>query len=60
MTSFNPRETVSELDRFIIGQDAAKRAVAMGYDAVKWFPGGTDEWQQASDADLVAAVPVTP
>ncbi|HIC67327.1 MAG: PQQ-dependent catabolism-associated CXXCW motif protein [Paracoccus sp. (in: a-proteobacteria)] len=40
--------------------NAAKRAVAMGYDAVKWFPGGTDEWQQASDADLVAAVPVTP
>ena len=29
MTSFNPREIVSELDRFIIGQDAAKRAVAI-------------------------------
>jgi ATP-dependent HslUV protease ATP-binding subunit HslU len=29
MTSFSPREIVSELDRFIIGQDAAKRAVAV-------------------------------
>lgn len=28
-TSFSPREIVSELDRFIIGQDAAKRAVAV-------------------------------
>ncbi|MFB2553025.1 ATP-dependent protease ATPase subunit HslU [Ensifer soli] len=29
MTSFSPREIVSELDRFIIGQHAAKRAVAI-------------------------------
>ena len=29
MTSFSPREIVSELDRFIIGQSAAKRAVAV-------------------------------
>ncbi|MBX3584090.1 MAG: ATP-dependent protease ATPase subunit HslU [Rhizobiaceae bacterium] len=29
MTSFSPRETVSELDRFIIGQKDAKRAVAI-------------------------------
>ncbi len=29
MTSFSPREIVSELDRFIIGQTAAKRAVAV-------------------------------
>ena len=29
MTSFSPREIVSELDRFIIGQDDAKRAVAV-------------------------------
>jgi ATP-dependent HslUV protease ATP-binding subunit HslU len=29
MTSFSPREIVSELDRFIIGQEAAKRAVAV-------------------------------
>ncbi len=29
MTNFTPREIVSELDRFIIGQDDAKRAVAI-------------------------------
>ncbi len=29
MTNFTPREIVSELDRFIIGQDDAKRAVAV-------------------------------
>ncbi|MBF0340753.1 MAG: ATP-dependent protease ATPase subunit HslU [Magnetococcales bacterium] len=29
MSEFTPRETVSELDRFIIGQDDAKRAVAI-------------------------------
>jgi len=29
MTTFSPREIVSELDRFIVGQDAAKRAVAI-------------------------------
>src|SRR4029079_59111 len=29
MTSFSPREIVSELDRFIIGQKDAKRAVAI-------------------------------
>ena len=29
MTDFSPRETVSELDRFIIGQSDAKRAVAI-------------------------------
>ena len=29
MTSFSPREIVSELDRFIIGQEDAKRAVAI-------------------------------
>ena len=28
-TAFTPREIVSELDRYIIGQDAAKRAVAI-------------------------------
>ncbi|MBT3810232.1 MAG: AAA family ATPase, partial [Rhodospirillaceae bacterium] len=29
MSNFSPREIVSELDRFIIGQDDAKRAVAI-------------------------------
>ena len=29
MTSFTPREIVSELDRFIVGQKTAKRAVAI-------------------------------
>jgi ATP-dependent HslUV protease ATP-binding subunit HslU len=29
VTSFSPREIVSELDRFIVGQNAAKRAVAI-------------------------------
>ena len=29
MTDFSPREIVSELDRFIVGQKAAKRAVAI-------------------------------
>ena len=29
MSSFTPREIVSELDRFIVGQDDAKRAVAV-------------------------------
>jgi ATP-dependent HslUV protease ATP-binding subunit HslU len=29
MTTFSPREIVSELDRFIVGQTAAKRAVAI-------------------------------
>jgi ATP-dependent HslUV protease ATP-binding subunit HslU len=29
MTTFSPREIVSELDRYIVGQNAAKRAVAI-------------------------------
>src|SRR4051795_2871934 len=29
MTNFSPREIVSELDRFIVGQNDAKRAVAV-------------------------------
>ena len=31
MTSFTPREIVSELDRFIVGQKSAKRAVAIAF-----------------------------
>jgi ATP-dependent HslUV protease ATP-binding subunit HslU len=29
MTDLSPREIVSELDRYIVGQDDAKRAVAV-------------------------------
>jgi ATP-dependent HslUV protease ATP-binding subunit HslU len=29
MTDFSPREIVSELDRFIVGQGEAKRAVSI-------------------------------
>ena len=29
MTTYTPREIVSELDRFIVGQKAAKRAVSI-------------------------------
>ncbi|MDE0727361.1 MAG: HslU--HslV peptidase ATPase subunit, partial [Alphaproteobacteria bacterium] len=29
MTEFSPREIVSELDRYIVGQNDAKRAVAI-------------------------------
>ena len=29
MTEFSPREIVSELDRFIVGQNEAKKAVAV-------------------------------
>ena len=29
MTSFTPREIVSELDRFIVGQKSAKRALQL-------------------------------
>ena len=31
-SSFSPREIVSELDRYIVGQNDAKRAVAIALD----------------------------
>ena len=34
MTTFSPREIVSELDRYIIGQKDAKRAVAVALDGL--------------------------
>lgn len=39
--------------------NAAKRAVADGYRAVFWFPGGTDDWA-AAGKDLVRATPYKP
>ena len=30
--------------------NAARRAVAWGYSAVHWFPGGTDDWRDAGNA----------
>ncbi|HKD23321.1 MAG TPA: AAA family ATPase, partial [Rhizomicrobium sp.] len=44
MTSFTPREIVSELDRYIVGQGDAKRAVAIAL---------RNRWRrQQLDADL--------
>ena len=40
--------------------NAAKRAVALGYSSVIWFPGGVEEWQAALGADLVRAEPFDP
>lgn len=39
-----------------MGWNAAKRAVDMGYAAVRWFPDGVDGWQ-AAGGDLVRATP---
>ena len=36
--------------------NAARRAVALGYGRVAWFPGGTDAWAAVGRA-LVPAVP---
>lgn len=40
--------------------NAAKRAVALGYRNIHWFPDGTDGWQQALGPDLVRAEPFDP
>lgn len=40
--------------------NAGKRAVAMGYTGVHWFPGGIEGWQEAGGAPLVKAEPVSP
>ncbi|WP_295048038.1 PQQ-dependent catabolism-associated CXXCW motif protein [uncultured Paracoccus sp.] len=40
--------------------NAARRAVAMGYTAVHWFPGGIEGWQAAGGAALVKATPADP
>ncbi|TGN68670.1 PQQ-dependent catabolism-associated CXXCW motif protein [Paracoccus liaowanqingii] len=39
--------------------NAARRAVAWGFDPVIWFPGGTDAWTEAG-RPLVMAEPVAP
>ncbi len=41
MTDLTPREIVSELDRFIIGQNDAKRAVAV---ALRATAGAANSW----------------
>ena len=44
MTDLTPREIVAELDRFIIGQDDAKRAVAVALHA--WTgPGAPEDYR---------------
>lgn len=40
--------------------NAAKRAVRLGYQAVYWYPQGTDGWQAVLGKDLVKARPVAP
>ena len=37
--------------------NAARRAVALGYTAVHWFPDGVEGWESAGGAMLVRAVP---
>ena len=46
MTAFSPREIVSELDRFIIGQKDAKRAV-------HWRGPGRTDWQLLVEGDVL-------
>ena len=47
MTQLTPAEIVSELDRHIVGQTDAKRAVAL-------LPNGSGPWQRAQDV-LIAS-----
>lgn len=39
--------------------NAARRAVEWGFDPVLWFPGGTDDWEQAGGV-LAIVEPVAP
>jgi PQQ-dependent catabolism-associated CXXCW motif protein len=39
--------------------NAAKRAIALGYGNVHWFPDGTEGWQEAG-SELEAGTPVEP
>ena len=49
MTDFSPREIVSELDRFIIGQGDAKRAVAIAL---------RNDWDRMQLDDVIAPSPL--
>ena len=40
--------------------NAARRAVALGYSGIQWFPGGIEGWQAAGGAPLVKATPADP
>jgi len=49
MTELTPREIVSELDRFIIGQSGAKRAVAVADESVSLVLTGTGDVLEPED-----------
>jgi PQQ-dependent catabolism-associated CXXCW motif protein len=40
--------------------NAARRAVALGYTGIHWFPGGIEGWLAAGGAPLVRATPADP
>ena len=52
MSEMTPREIVHELDRHIIGQQDAKRAVAiakkLGYENARSLNGGMGAWRAAN------------